>query len=376
MPDNKKHHYVPRFYLKAFGGNDDKTIHLYNIPTRRLVNDANLKTQCYRDYFYGKDPILEAGLARAESIASAVIREIVATDRCPQLHSAEHAGLSTFTIVQHARTQHAADAYNEAVDGVAKILLRPQIGDGVDRVKIGLQNASQIAPVDTLLMAPSLYDLHIKLLVNRTALDFITSDHPVALHNQFYEGNRLFGYLGYGVQGLQIFFPLSPRHLLLFYDSAIYRVGNRRDTAVEVTAEGDIRALNELQWLNALANIYFACVDHIRYIAEEAARTGGRRPKAKTDVREFPLEDTSMRRRSLLYVSRPNKNLRLSVSCIRVRRRPPRIDARRAPPMRTPAWLDVVTQFAKAVRRGDAKREDFDVFFENHPRRRGASSFP
>ncbi len=54
MPNNKKHHYVPRFYA-IFSGR--KSIHLYNLKSGRTVHYANLSNQCYRDYLLAQEQL-------------------------------------------------------------------------------------------------------------------------------------------------------------------------------------------------------------------------------------------------------------------------------------------------------------------------------
>ena len=61
----KRQHYVPRFLLKNFSA-DKRRIALEVLATGRRVDDAQLKAQCYRDYFYGKDEVLENAFAKLE----------------------------------------------------------------------------------------------------------------------------------------------------------------------------------------------------------------------------------------------------------------------------------------------------------------------
>lgn len=72
------------------------------------------------------------------------------------------------------------------------------------------------------------FDLKVKLLINTTVTPFITSDHPVIRYNQFLEMRRHpGGNAGLAAKGLQVFLPLSPKHMLLFYDDWVYKVGGR-----------------------------------------------------------------------------------------------------------------------------------------------------
>ena len=57
-----------------------------------------------------------------------------------------------------------------------------------------------------------LFDLALKVLVNRSGTEFITSDAPVVLFNQWCQDIRGMGTTGLACHGLQIFLPLSPTH--------------------------------------------------------------------------------------------------------------------------------------------------------------------
>jgi len=62
MPQNKKQHYVPKFYLKRFTPNE-RLINLYNLKSRRNIIGASLSSQCYKDYMYGKDGRCDAEIS-------------------------------------------------------------------------------------------------------------------------------------------------------------------------------------------------------------------------------------------------------------------------------------------------------------------------
>jgi hypothetical protein len=101
-------------------------------------------------------------------------------------------------------------------------------------------------------------DLKIRLVLNKTKTDFVASDNPVVFYNQFLE-RRVFhgGNTGLGSKGLQIFFPISPKQLMIFYDSDVYNVGNTKKDILEISKEEDILKLNGLQFINANKNLFF-----------------------------------------------------------------------------------------------------------------------
>jgi hypothetical protein len=85
MPNNKKHHFVPKFYMKFFSPNG-KSVNLLHMKREIKLLGIPLKNQCYRDYFYGEDGKLEDALGKIESEAAEAIRRLIANERVP-LHT-------------------------------------------------------------------------------------------------------------------------------------------------------------------------------------------------------------------------------------------------------------------------------------------------
>jgi hypothetical protein len=99
VPANKKHHYVPAFYLRRFS-TDGKSINLYNIPSSRLVNEANLRSQCYKNYMYGTDPAFEHVLGGAEGEIAGLFRLIDHHGSLPAPFSEAHGALILHMVMQ------------------------------------------------------------------------------------------------------------------------------------------------------------------------------------------------------------------------------------------------------------------------------------
>ena len=89
MPSNKKHHYVPRFYLKLFSQNE-LSINPFNIHAGKTIIDGQLKNQCYKDNFYGITPDVEQALGNIEGTCSRVLKNMVQTRTLPKRESKEH----------------------------------------------------------------------------------------------------------------------------------------------------------------------------------------------------------------------------------------------------------------------------------------------
>jgi hypothetical protein len=248
----KKQHFVPQFYLRNFSGDPNRnTVALYVIQTGKHVPAAPIKGQAYEDYLYGQGGVEDA-LGKLEAAASPLITAAITGNTLPALGSDGHHALLTFVLFQGARTPAMAAMINEQTEKLARTVAQglPDLKGEAESIRA----CDPGAPVMALRVATELrrfvLDLRWKLLENRTARLFITSDNPAVHYNQFLESrNRIGGNTGLDARGLQFFLPLGPRHLLMLYDGAVYRVGGRRhlETHIEVTQEADVRTLNVLQ---------------------------------------------------------------------------------------------------------------------------------
>src|ERR1700740_1153368 len=71
MGQRKKHHYIPRFYLKRFSVNyDGKIIGVYNLRNELFIKNAPIKHQACDEFLYGEDDYVENELAKMENIVS------------------------------------------------------------------------------------------------------------------------------------------------------------------------------------------------------------------------------------------------------------------------------------------------------------------
>lgn len=181
MPQNKKHHYVPRFYLKRFSP-DGKSINIWNIQNEKRIVSANLKNQCYKDYFYGKDFEVEQALGQIEGEVARILPLIDQYGSPPPYGSDDHFMLILYVLMQYARTAYAADALDEMNDQMMKHLFATHAkSKGIDLtgLTIGIKDVARYSLGMTTQMYPILLDLDCKLLVNKSGVEFVTSDNPV-----------------------------------------------------------------------------------------------------------------------------------------------------------------------------------------------------
>lgn len=321
MARYRKHHYVPRFYLKRFAATGGKRIHLFNIPSSRNVLNASLRNQCYSSRFYGDDPSIEHALADIERAAAPVIRHILSTKRLPTPKSDDHYTLMAFTALQYARTQASAATTDAMTDGVIKAAYRddPRIKDiDLEEIRIGFEN-SVLLPLSILArIIPVTLDLKLHLLVNNTTTQFMTSDNPVVLYNTHCQEITIRGCTGWACSGLEVFFPLAPEACLYAHDAEIYKVGRRFGRVTRVSPL-DVLQLNRLQWLNAQQNVYYGANEASGDMAVENAWAESRRPTKHILVKEAVAEDDENDR--LIHTYSPSLKLKFGLSCSSVRKR-------------------------------------------------------
>ena len=107
MATNKNQHFVPRCHLRPFSkAGEGAAINLYNIDRKRFIQDAPVKNQCSRDYFYGKDQVLEKAIQSVEGTYAQTLSNILqagfhVTDETREV-------LRVFWLMQHMRTEAAA----------------------------------------------------------------------------------------------------------------------------------------------------------------------------------------------------------------------------------------------------------------------------
>jgi hypothetical protein len=320
MPQNKKQHYVPKFYLKRFTPNE-RLINLYNLKSRRKIIGASLSGQCSKDYMYGTDGQTENALSLIEGETSKLFKQIDEIISLPKPLTEQHLTMLLHILIQHGRTKYATEELDEITDKMTKetwgAYFKEQHGIDINKFKITIKDSARFSVQMSMRMYPLLMDLHYKLLVNQTAVDFIVSDNPVVHYNQLFNFRRVFGSAGTASKGLQIFLPLDPRKTLVLYDPAVYRVGGNW-VAIPVTNPQDVYELNTLQMCSALDNVYFRD-EHTNLIALHKKADPYMRA-AKATVYSMPLAGKPVEERQRIVAMHKadiNTNLNLSMITLR-----------------------------------------------------------
>lgn len=366
MPDNKRQHFVPQFYLRNFASDPDRrTVGTYNIANDRYIPRASIKGQAYRNYFYGKDGEIEKGFKWLEGMASRVIRKIVDKGALPPRDSEDHQVLLAFIISLNARTDAAADEEADSVDRMTKAVLAnvPGAAEHLAHVKFTYPNPAVAALQTPMQLLPMALDLQFKLAVNRTQAELVTSDNPVIKYNKYMETRGGFGsHTGLQSRGLQILVPLSPNHFLVFYDEDVYEVGPRNASPARMT-EGDVEALNFLQAINAKENVYFRNCPHMELARLLRAASRHRKRMRMTNVKTLQVRVPDGNYEEVLAFHRTDIRCNLKLSFVHVPNRAWRMDIGSSiSPVRDEFWVEMVEKFHARVDAGEYQDGEFPVF--------------
>jgi len=225
----------------------------------KQVPRAPISGQCQGDYLYTRDTRIEKNIGKIEHECAKVIAQVIQTGGLPRQLSKEHQKLMEFVLLQKNRTPAAGRATEESMQKSLEFEVRgnpPPPDLDPNNLKINWVNSMLFNIVGNLPLAPALMDLSMKLLVNESGVEFITSDSPVAVVNQWCMGDPKDGSTALACAGIEIFLPISPRFTVLFYDRSIYNVGRQGSEAVVVKSPGEVRSINGLQLLTADTNLY------------------------------------------------------------------------------------------------------------------------
>lgn len=269
MADHKNQHFVPRCVLKPFTlNNEDKAINLYTLRADRLIENAPVKHQCARDYLYGEDGVIEAGLAQLEGQYVAVHDRL----RGGADTEDDRSQLRFFAYLQLRRTEIAIQRLKASEQGMFQEIF----GD----------NESEHPPLRFYMVESlktcfdtkeKIEDLKVCIVENRTDIDFVICDDPAVYTNRYAAEKIKREMFGVMSSGLILGMPISPKLAVLCYDGLVYEPVNVENGRVILTAAEDAEALNELQYLRARGSVYFSLWENCDYVREQFMKCRDRR---------------------------------------------------------------------------------------------------
>jgi hypothetical protein len=261
MAEKKNQHYVPQFYLREFSfENNRKQIGIFNIDTSVYAQQATIKFQASKKYYYGEDLVVENALSEIEMLVAPTIQEIIRTRKLPQRNTEAHFHLLTFVVLSFLRTTVHENSLNDGTDKIFKTIYNdhPDFKNEREDFYIQFSNASVIGITQMDKLIPMGIDLSFKLLINDSNNPFITSDNPVVKYNTLLEQKKIHGgIVGLGAIGLQVFLPVSPDLMIMFYDHDSYSIGSFGVPVFALKNESVVDDLNFLHFLNCERIIFF-----------------------------------------------------------------------------------------------------------------------
>ena len=252
MPEKKKQHYVPKFYMKLFS-NSPKTFSVLNVSDREVFPIVPYDNQCYKDYYYGKDGVWENRLAEMERNWSTTIQRVL--DKCT-LTDEDIVLLKQFALYQRQRTiaeeTHSKQVKKNVLIEASKIICANQglkYNEDVLEEYCAQRVNETVTPAEILELAEQhigyVRDLSVVAIEYQTEIPLVSSDTPVISINPFYPQN-----IGYASMGLIMLFPISPHHLVVIYDKKMYP-NFKGKTYVQSSNEKEVLNLNVLQLISA-----------------------------------------------------------------------------------------------------------------------------
>jgi len=214
-----------------------------------------------------------------ESEGNRIISNIIMKNDLSKITKQDYCLLLFFIAFQYARTLKGKQEAEQFFNGLSDYLFRSFIENNIenfkregiekeylDKCSIVVNGPIHAFAIKSIMeRGPFLIrDLKPILFVNRIGRDFIISDSPIVLYNSFFNnpaGHFLFPFsstTGLQSPGLQIFWPLDTKHMLVLYDEKFYNFKSELNELVEIYLDEDIDALDSLQLFNCSNNIIFS----------------------------------------------------------------------------------------------------------------------
>src|SRR6266850_3113170 len=261
MPENKRQHYVPQILLDKFS-RDEKRTNLVLLDAGKRIRDVGIREQCYRDYYYGKDGVMEKAFGEPEGRFAATLGDL-RVDHLQSIADIEIIHLRIYVLFQRMRTVMAATGMELMSEAALKEMLRPEAeAKGIDlsAVRIRMSNPQFLALAQATAGAGAIADLPVKFLMHERKVGFVISDHPVVICNHFAEYHprlsHCYGAEGLIVKGIQLLMSVSPQVCIVMYDPQTYSCGSPRSRVV-AAGRHDVQVINSLQAANASKCLYY-----------------------------------------------------------------------------------------------------------------------
>lgn len=262
-----KQHYVPQFYLKSFATRKARNykIKCYNKESG-IEFKENVRNIGMENYFYDKGgpPQIETLFADKEKIHSKIYKKIISQKSIAKINSEERYNMCEYIFYQNERTRSSRERNKQITKEVYLKLQEtenlPNFDDlSIEYQKWLIESRGEMGQLNILFndyideqgeahgpdeIINFISQLGWNLTKNSLSSEFYTSDHPIVVTNPIYVEGQIKGYgsNSYRAEGVEIYFPLTPRLCLILYDEkkSEYRKVNSERLVIE----------KELAWIN------------------------------------------------------------------------------------------------------------------------------
>ena len=217
--NHKNHHYLPRGILKSFGsGKKNHQIFFINKQWEPVATKTNIKNIACINHFYDfelKDESLEVDyFGDIDNKAPKLIKKLLADIHRPALDSNDRKNLSLYVASQITRVPYLYKDMDSITTAYAK-----QISDKVDVFNGSVKDSFLRSVVETTKIYQEMLSNLSLIVFQAKQNEFVIGDNPVIIleHDDraISRGNHAFA-----VVGKVFMMPISPREVLIYFDSS------------------------------------------------------------------------------------------------------------------------------------------------------------
>lgn len=213
---NTNQHYVPQLLLRGFTtAADTDQVYVFDKRTGKVFITSTRNIGSERGYYdLGGSVTLDSAMTRADGITGGIINRIRERQSLAGLSNEDRGMLAGFVVLQFLRTR----GFQELTRHMAETVLA-RIEEMVGQVprewneELAPEKAKEdylrTIPEFTKDFLPHLLNKDLLLYKTETKVPFCISDNPVALYNTVNPGDGIRGTIGFGVEGIEIYLPIS-----------------------------------------------------------------------------------------------------------------------------------------------------------------------
>ncbi|PCJ95122.1 MAG: hypothetical protein COA45_12400 [Zetaproteobacteria bacterium] len=217
-------HYVPQLLLRNFsfkGNGKVPQVHVFDKKDEKTfqtgVNNVLAEGRFYDLTKYSA----EASFSKLESSLEPILTKIITERDISSLTDDEKVWVSVFVMAQYLRVKSFRTDAQEMLQGIVEKF--GKIPDFTDKLSNSNEDVKDFSLkfIQENLSEMSGYILNKDwyILETKESSPFWIGDNPVTLHNE--NKSELYGNIGFGVQGIQIYLPLSSTLTLMFWCPSI-----------------------------------------------------------------------------------------------------------------------------------------------------------